>query len=345
MWTPLDPDNFSRFEPTDILAFLDWFEREYANAMALGFADAFVEGLMVPYLEAIASGVTVPWWIDTMLRYRMAAQWSYQVGEPLSRGLQRNLAAIIPDDRLLEYADRFKITPTDIANIPPAIRNAFLEGASFSLQWIQRLSDDARSLMSDLMAIETLKNRNPTAAVPMLERILRRDLVAQGLGIAPADVTPEQVEVWLNQAEFKTLAQVAYRANMISRTETMRMTNLGILTALEQDGFDLAYVMPHKGSCHHCRRLIDGRVFRIAVLKENLFKNFGQKPQNWVASLPQHPHCRHSVMSPPIAFRDVLKRFGIIPDEGVVLQWYGLPGGEAAMQALDLLPVAGWLLP
>ena len=133
MWTPLDPDNFSRFEPTDILAFLDWFEREYANAMALGFADAFVEGLMVPYLEAIASGVTVPWWIDTMLRYRMAAQWSYQVGEPLSRGLQRNLAAIIPDDRLLEYADRFKITPTDIANIPPAIRNAFLENRGTQL--------------------------------------------------------------------------------------------------------------------------------------------------------------------------------------------------------------------
>lgn len=198
-------------------------------------------------------------------------------------------------------------------------------------------------MMSDLLAAETLKNRDPRDAVPLLERILRRELVGKELGIASGNVTAEQVAQWTMTAETKLLNALAHRAQMISHTESMRMMNLGIFTTLEEQGHSLAYVMPHSNSCPECQRLIDGRVFRITVLKENLFKNFGKKKDYWVASLPQHPQCRHSAMAPPVMFRPTLKKT-TIPDKGIVLEWYGLPGGEAAMLALELeKPEEGWL--
>lgn len=344
MWSPSEPDNFSQFVPSDVLPFLDWFERQYTEAVAIGVADAFVEGVTQPYLEAIAAGAAVPRWIETILRYRTLATWAYQQQIPISNRIGRDLGALLRD---VEYPDewlmRYRVTPQDIADIPPEIRQAFVEGSRFSLDWVKRLSDDARSMMSDLLAAETLKNRNPKDAVPLLERILRRELVGKELGIAPGDVTADQVALWTLNAETKLLNALAHRAQMISRSETIRMMNLGILTTLEEQGHRLAYVMPHAGSCPDCRRLIDGRVLLIQTLKENLFKNFGVKRQFWVASLPQHPQCRHSAMAPPVKFRPVL-RDRLIPPEGLVLEWYGLPGGEQAMTALELeKPETGWL--
>lgn len=342
MWSPLTPDDFSQFEPADIMAFLEWFERQYENTVALNIADAFIEGLTEPYLAAISVGVA-PEWVDTMLRVRAAAQWAYQQQEPLGARVRRNLAQIIPEDQLAGYADRFRVTPEDIANVPPSVRESFNHGARFSLQWVKRLSDDARGMMRDVMAIETLRNRNPMGAVPILENLLRRDLVAAEQGITPEAVTPSMVQEWLIGAEDKLLNALAHRAEMISRTESMRMLNLGILTSLEESGETYAYVMPHSGSCEHCRRLIDGRVFPIGVLQNNLFKNFGQRPGAWVASLPQHPHCRHSAGKVPVRFRRAIAN-AIVPPEGVVLEWYGLPGRQTAMEALGL-PEVPWLVP
>lgn len=324
-----------------MLPFLDWFEQQYENAIALSIADGFVEGITEPYLEVVAQGRPVPAWVDTMLRVRAVAQWAYQQQEPLGRRLGRNLNQIIPDDQIAGYAARFRVTPEDIANVPPSVRESFNQGAKFSLQWIKRLSDDARGMMRDVMAIESLKNRNPAGAVPILENLLRRDLIAKEVGLLPEAVTPAMVQEWLIDSETKLLNQLAYRAQMISRTESMRMMNLGILTTLEEDGEKYAYVMPHAGSCEHCRRLIDGRVFPIEVLRENLFANFGKQAKEWVASLPQHPHCRHSAGKVPVRFRQAIAA-AVVPPEGIVLEFYGLPGRQAAMDALGL-PEVPWL--
>lgn len=340
-WSALTPDDFSQFVPTDMLPFLDWFEQQYENAIALSIADGFVEGVTEPYLEVVAQGRPVPAWVDTMLRVRAAAQWAYQQQEPLGRRLGRNLNQIIPDDQIAGYAARFRVTPEDIANVPPSVRESFNQGAKFSLQWIKRLSDDARGMMRDVMAIESLKNRNPAGAVPILENLLRRDLIAKEVGLLPEAVTPAMVQEWLIDTESKLLNQLAFRAQMISRTESMRMMNLGILTTLEEEGEKYAYVMPHANSCDHCRRLIDGRVFAIAVLKENLFANFGKQAKNWVASLPQHPHCRHSAGKVPVRFRRAIAG-AVVPPEGIVLEFYGLPGRQVSMDALGL-PVVPWL--
>lgn len=340
-WSALEPDNFSLFQPTDMMAFLDWFERQYENAIALSIADGFIEGLTEPYLELLARGEPLPPWVETMLRVRAAAQWAYQQQEPLGRRLVRDLVMILPDDQLGGYAERFRVTPQDIADVPPSVRESFNQGARFSLQWVKRLSDDARGMMRDVMAIESLKNRNPKDAVPLLENILRRDLLAQELGLDPSQVSPAMVQTWLMDAEHKLLNAIANRAEMISRTESMRMMNLGILTSLEESGETLAYVMPHAGSCDQCRRLIDGRVFKISTLKQNLFANFGKQAKNWVASLPQHPHCRHSAGKVPVRFRRAVAS-AVVPAEGLVLEFYGLPGRETAMESLGL-PVVPWL--
>lgn len=341
MWAPETPDDFSQFQPSDMMLFLDWFERQYENAIALSVADAYVEGITEPYLEVMAQGQPVPAWVDTMLRVRAAAQWAYQQEEPLGRRLGRELAQVIPDDQMAGYAARFRVTPQDIANVPPAVRESFNQGAKFSLQWIKRLSDDARGMMRDVMAIESLRNRNPAGAVPILENLLRRDLIARGMGVFPNTVTPAMVQEWLIDAEGTLINQLAFRAQMISRTESMRMMNLGILTTLEEEGEKYAYVMPHANSCDHCRRLIDGRVFAIAVLRENLFANFGKKPAAWVASLPQHPQCRHSAGKVPVRFRRAIAG-AVVPPEGIVLEFYGLPGRQVAMDALGL-PEVPWL--
>lgn len=345
MWDRNNPDDFTRFEPSDILSFLDWFEAEYRGALSLGVADAFVEGLAQPYLEAIAANQPLPLWLETALRWRMVAQWAYQRGYPVQQRIERDMAALFPPELLPELASRFRITPQDIADLPPTIRQAFVEGAGFSLEWVKRLSDDARTSMGDLLAVQTLKNRNPLDTVPLLERLLRRDLIARELGVQSPDVTPDMIDRWVLEAESKVINAIAHRAKAIAQSESMRMMNLGILTGLEQDGHRAAYIMPHSNSCEDCRRLIDGRVFLIRVLKENLFKNFGRKRKFWVASLPQHPFCRHSAMAVPVKFRDALEG-RVIPPQGIVLEWFGLPGGESAVASLELVkPDEGWLLP
>lgn len=340
-WSSLEPENFSQFQPTDMIAFLTWFELQYENTVSLRIADNLAEQMTEPYLELLARGESIPPWVETMQRVRAAAQWAYQQQEPLVRRVLGHLAMILPDDQLSGYAERFRVTPEDIANVSPAVRESFNQGARFSLQWVKHLSDDARGIIRDVIAIETLKNRNPMDAVPILENILRRDRVAQELEVAPREVSPAMVQTWLKGAEFKVLKAIAHRAKVISRTESMRMMNLGILTSLEESGETLAYVMPHAGGCEHCRRLLEGRVFKISTLKANLCANFDKPTKNWVASLPQHPNCRHSADKIPVLFRRALASADV-PPEGLVLEFYGLPGKKAAMEALGL-PVVSWL--
>ncbi len=331
MWNPLDPFDFSQFTPLDMPAFLDFFEREHSEAIAQILLGAFVDGVTGSYLKLLQAD-DLPDWVKTILRWRLSAQWAYQQGIPLLARLERGLPGLLG----LNYPNALRLTPEDIANVPPAVREAFNRGYPFSMSWIKRLSEDARSLTADILAANRLLGRNPADAIPILERLLQRDLIG-------GDPTPEQMQQWLEQAQAKTLEAIAYRAKLIARTESMRMQNLGILTALSARSKH-CYVMPHAGSCPECQRLIDGRVFLIETLTENLYKNFGKKKADWVPALPQHPQCRHSPMEVPWRFRESIEHYGEIPAKGILLEWYGLPGGKAAWESLGL-PRQAWLTP
>lgn len=333
MWTATQPENFSQFTPADLPAFLDWWEDHYTHTLALSLAETFAEGVLEAYLEQIAQGVEPPEWVRIIGVWRQIAQSAYELGTQLGRELPQNMAALIPASQIEAYRHRWGITPEDIARIPPAIRRAFVEGATASLQWVKSLTNEARHLAAQLLSIHELKNYNPQDAVPLLEQIMRRDAVARLRGVSPEQVSAEDIEHWLAQASQKTLLAIARRAETISRTETMRMMAIGTLATLEEQGQALCYVMPHRGSCPACRRLLDGRVFKIATLKNNMFANFGQPQSAWVASLPQHPNCRHNAQPLPWDYRNLTP--DEVPDTGYLLPNFGLGADAAAALGLQ----------
>lgn len=342
MWTPEQPSDMSRFQPEDMPAFMQWWENQQLETNALGFLAAYVEGLTLPYTEALAAGGSIPQWVETMLHLRSMAQWAYERSIPVSGRALRQLDALLPVQRLPGYNLAYLVSPGDIARIPDEVRRSFVVGSKFSMGWIRRLSQDARETMRDLISINQIKG-NPVQVMPILEQVLRRDQVAQLRRIAPRDVTQEQIDEWFQQASYRVIESVAIRARAIAKTESMRMMNIGTMDSLVDKNHTNCYVMPHVGTCDHCRRLLDGRVFRIAVLRANMLANFGVKPANWVASIPQHPNCRHSILQVPYKFKRAIEALASIPDEGIVLEWYGLPGGESDMDQIGLEKQNGWL--
>lgn len=331
MWNSTNPDNFDRFTPSDMPEFLEWWEQQHENAIALQLSDAFVEGVVYPYLELIDKD-DAPGWIRSLLRWRLAAQWVYQSGMPLANKVARGIPALLPFMDAESFPSIYRITPKEIAEMPPQIRQGFLEGVRFSLSWVKRLSDDNRSQIADILAVNTLKNRNPASAVHLLEQVLRQGAIKE---LNAENIKPEDIEKWIKEAEFSVLERLAKRAELIALTESARMQNMGILSALATQGETLCYVMPHRGTCPDCRRLIDGRVFRVETLRQNLFTNIGAKKDKWKPALPQHPRCRHSPMEVPYQWRSTLQDYPI-SDRGVVLEWYGLPGGRKAFESLGL---------
>lgn len=340
MWNPDQPNDFDRFTPTDLPLFLEWWERRGSEAIAVQLAGGFIEGATYPYLRLLQTDPDqLPPWVRTLLIWRGQAQWAYEQGIALTQRLERGL----PGLQGIVYPVPLRLTPQHFAEIPPAIQNGFIEGNRFSLQWVKRLSGEARQVIGDLMAANALQNRNPSDAIPLLETVLRREAIAHKLGINPNQVDAAMLEQWLQTAAFDTAKKIAYRADLIAVTEGMRMANLGIMAEMESRQEVNCYVMPHRGTCPECQRLIDGRVFEIARLKQDMMVNFGKKKTAWVATIPQHPRCRHSIMDVPFKFRRALR--GVpIPREGLLLEWYGLPGGKEAFEALAL-PRLPWLTP
>jgi hypothetical protein len=343
MWDPTNPTNFKHFTPLDMLPFLEWWERQNTAGLQLHLADLFVEGAVDPYLELLAQGSPLPEWIKKLLAWRAAAAWTYEQGVDLSARLRSGIRGLVPESEVALYEKMFEFTPEDIAEIPPEIQRAFDRGSQFSMSWIKKLSNEARRDIGAILAANTLKNSNPQSAVPLLEQVLRRDSLAAKLGIPVEQVTPDMIQAWLDEATNAELLKLGRRAELIAVTEGARMQNLGILTAMTEQGEDYAYVRPHAGSCAECQRLLDGRVFPIQTLIENGYKNFGVKKAEWVGSMPLHPRCRHSPDRVPVKFRSAVRRV-VVPDEGILLRWYGL-SSEAAMLALGLESRADWLLP
>jgi hypothetical protein len=331
-WDEKKPSDFSRFTPFDMPRFLEWWELRQVESMAAMLSGAYVEGLTQPWLQTV--DVNPPRWVQSMLRWRMAAMWAYQQAIPLSSRLERGIGGLL-DGFPSRHLNQFGITPQEIAEVPPQVRQAFIEGNKFSMQWVKSLGSDARVITGDLLAAQSLRNRNPMDAVPILENILRRQLVARENGVPVQSVSGADIGIWLGQASDKIVRAIAHRSKMIAATEQMRMLNLGILTSMEAQGDLFCFVMPHSGSCFQCQRLIDGRVFRISTLKSNLFENFGKKPEFWVAAMPQHPFCRHSPGPVPWRFKRAIASMDI-PAGGVLLRWYGL--SESSFNALELKP-------
>ena len=340
-WDENKPNDFSRFSPSDIPQFLTFWETNHSQVMATMMSGSYVEGVAFPFMQAIASGSAPPWMV-TLLRWRLAAQWAYQLGQPLGDRLVRE--GLIPV-WLPGMPEQLRLTPSELAEIPPQLRAGFTQAMSNSMAWVKNLSNDARSHIRMLVSIQQLKNRNPKDVVAMLERVLRRDIIARELKIPVDAVDDQAIDYWLQQANEKVIKAIAFRANAISITESARAQNDGIFDSMELQGKTTCFIMPHRGTCPECRRLVDGRVFKIATLRENSFANFGKPKNRWVGALPQHPFCRHSPMDVPVKFRRAIAALDLIPDEGVPLQWYGLPGGKAAMESIGLVHEIPWLLP
>ncbi len=334
-WNERRPDDFSQFQPEDMPRFMQWWEASHGATLGFELLASFVKGISTLYLDALTRGGTLPPWVQTLLDIRTTVEFAYEHQLPLINKLNGRLPKIFANPEWVNgYRDRYRaLNPAELMEIPPQIREAFKQGYEFSLQWVKKLSDEAREDISLILKAEMIRNFNPDNAVPLLESVLRRDLVSQLQG-APA--TPEQVTDWLKQANRKTIMKISQRARAISITEAARMANLGILTTLEHEGERLAYVMPHGGACAECIRLVEGRVFEIHVLRDNLFANFGKKKKDWVPALPQHPFCRHSAMRLPIEFRGDSRLLNV-PLRGLLLKNYGL-SSETAMQSLGLPP-------
>lgn len=104
---------------------------------------------------------------------------------------------------------------------------------------------------------------------------------------------PEEV---LQEQAFDLVQRKFHWFERVARTEASRLENLGRLDKIDQEEGDrgITLVTPHVGSCAHCRRLIELRVFNTQQLRKSMYANYGKPPREWVAALPQHPHCRHS---------------------------------------------------
>lgn len=330
VWSRENPNDFSRFESSDMPEFMRWWEGQATATLSFESLAAFVEGVSNLYLKLIAQGGKLPAWVQTLLDIRTAAQYFYETQPAIATQLQTRLPQILKledPNMMAGYEARFApMTPKEVAEIPYQIRQAFVEGHEFSLQWIKNLSNEAREDIGLILKAEIARNRNPRDAVPFIERILQREAVG-------SEATPAEISAWLKQASQKTLDKIGWRSRAIALTESARMRNLGILVTLEYEGKDLAYVQPHGGSCPECTRLVEGRVFPIRVLKENLYANFGKKKKDWLPALPQHPFCRHSPTDIPPHFWDTIKG-KTVPDTGLLLENFGL--SDRAFEAYGL---------
>lgn len=108
-----------------------------------------------------------------------------------------------------------------------------------------------------------------------------------------------------------------YVIERIARTEPSKIYALAILENLRLKGEKYCYVEQTKKQeqCPHCRRLIDGRVFKIKTLVDNVYANYGVSPPR-SPSVPLHPNCMHRVRG--LSSEEKKKLPKTIPDEGVI---------------------------
>lgn len=87
-----------------------------------------------------------------------------------------------------------------------------------------------------------------------------------------------------------------YLIKFIANTETSKIYALAILENLRIKGEQHCYVEPTQNmdQCSYCKKLIDGRVFKIKTLADNVYANYKPKYPQY-PSVPLHPNCRHKI--------------------------------------------------
>lgn len=87
-----------------------------------------------------------------------------------------------------------------------------------------------------------------------------------------------------------------WKAERIANTEPSKIQNLAILENLRIKGEKHCYVESSDkiNLCVDCKRLIDGRVFNIKTLQDNVYANYVTKYPQY-PSVPLHPNCKHKV--------------------------------------------------
>lgn len=149
----------------------------------------------------------------------------------------------------------------------------------------------------------------------------------------PADLAEMLAETYTEPLPGLRMPFAQY-CELVTRTETAKLHTLGRIDYLREQGDLYCVVTPHVGSCIHCCRLIEGRVFQLDTLEANVYANYGKPARDWVASVPQHPNCRHSIQ--PLLGREEdemrawMTEQGItdatFPAEGYLLSTGGLVG-------------------
>lgn len=89
----------------------------------------------------------------------------------------------------------------------------------------------------------------------------------------------------------------SYLCKFIANTEISKLESLARLEELKARKEKYCYVELSRNSvmCPDCRRLIDGKVFKIETLEKNIYANYGKKPSFWKPAVPLHPNCNHKI--------------------------------------------------
>jgi len=112
----------------------------------------------------------------------------------------------------------------------------------------------------------------------------------------------------------------SFLIKFIAKTEPSKIYALAMFENLRRKGEEYCYVIPtqslNQGS--YCRGLIDGRVFKIKTLADNVYANYKLKyPQ--FPSVPLHPNCKHKVRG--LSSEEKKKLPETIPDEGLKIKF------------------------
>lgn len=90
-------------------------------------------------------------------------------------------------------------------------------------------------------------------------------------------------------------------AERLIRTEVLKLYTLGYGDYLLSIGETECYVPPNEYDADmECRYIIEGKIFPIKMIQENIYKNYGhRKGMQWYPTVPLHPNCRHIIIKKP----------------------------------------------
>jgi len=111
-----------------------------------------------------------------------------------------------------------------------------------------------------------------------------------------------------------------YLIKFITNTEASKIYALAILENLRRKGEQYCYVESTQNidQCQYCKKLIDGRVFRIKILVDNVYANYKLKYPQY-PSVPLHPNCKHKVKG--LSSEEKKKLPEKIPKEGFKIKF------------------------